>query len=144
VTWPGAKMIFISYSWSDSSVVRSVHQNLRGSGHNVWIDFDSLDLSQPLEDQLRRAVYSASHFILIDSRRARSSRWVQREVEWAAHAGVPMVGLDVGRWEHLMRPNSKMHLTGWPAGDPERWVARACPVTRIMNQAGSPDPRQRW
>jgi hypothetical protein len=83
-------MIFISYSWADSKLVRLIHEDLRAAGQAVWIDYQNLDLTQALEPQIQGALNSASCVLLIESRSANRSHWVQREIAWATAARLPL------------------------------------------------------
>lgn len=84
-------MIFISYSWVDSPVVRSLYKELRAFDQKVWIDYRDLNLTRAIEPQIRRALSSASYVLLIDSTHARRSHWVQFELACAAKANVPLL-----------------------------------------------------
>lgn len=76
-------MIFISYSWSDSTFARHLATLLKVCGHQVWVDYKYLNLAQPLEPQLVQAIWMANTFLLIDSPNARNSKWVQFELTLA-------------------------------------------------------------
>ena len=104
-------MIFISYSWRDSHLARLMERRLSEAGKRVWIDYRFLDLSHPLESQIRSAVEAASQLLIIDSSHARASSWVQFELSWALHTGVPLVGLHVRQQELNGRPNWTFHPT---------------------------------
>jgi hypothetical protein len=82
-------MIFISYSWEDSVFVRSLANHLRAKGHNIWVDYDQLDLSVPLGPQLVRAISVAKVFFLVDSPAARDSKWVRLELSIARGCNKP-------------------------------------------------------
>jgi hypothetical protein len=73
-------VIFISYSWADAPLARSVANLLIEQGHQVWIDYQNLNLTKPLAPQLAQAIWTADLFLFIDSSYARSSRWVQFEL----------------------------------------------------------------
>lgn len=73
-------MIFISYSWVDLMFARSIARLLKEEGHQVWIDYKSLNLDEPLAPQIALAIRTADVFIFISSPHAYSSRWVQFEL----------------------------------------------------------------
>lgn len=87
--------VFISYSWSDAAFAQRVRSMVQAAGFRPWIDFERLDLEQPLEPQLSRAISSTDWIIFLDSPRARSSRWVQLELELANQMRKPIVLLPI-------------------------------------------------
>src|SRR6516165_10791619 len=86
-------MIFISYSWHDSHVARLMERCLSEVGRAVWIDYRFLDLTRPLEPQIRNAVGAASQLLVIDSHHARKSPGVQFELSLGLRTQVGLVGL---------------------------------------------------
>jgi len=90
-------MIFISYSWADASAfARIVHSRLMLSGHDVWIDYERLNLRLDLKRQLEQAVCSARLVLFLDSANARNSEWVNFELGCASGACVPVTSLRLG------------------------------------------------
>ncbi|WP_420444712.1 toll/interleukin-1 receptor domain-containing protein [Candidatus Poriferisodalis sp.] len=87
--------IFISYSWADATFAQCVRNMVQAAGLRPWIDFERLDLEQPLEPQLSRAISSTDWMILLDSSSARSSQWVQLELELANQMKKPIVQLPI-------------------------------------------------
>lgn len=73
-------MIFISYSWKDSVFARNIARQLSEQGHQVWIDYQNLNLAEPLAPQLASAIRAADLFLIINSPHARLSHWVQFEL----------------------------------------------------------------
>ena len=86
-------MIFISYSWVDSMFAQRIANFLNEQGHQVWIDYQNLDLDEPLEPQLALAIGAADVFLFISSPHAYSSRWVQLELclAKACHKSIQVV-----------------------------------------------------
>ena len=72
--------IFISYSWSDSTQAQRIAESLVRQGYWVWIDYQNLNLKQPLAPQLARAIWQTDLFLCVDSSHSRSSPWVQFEL----------------------------------------------------------------
>ena len=89
--------VFISYSWSDAAFAQRVRSMVQAAGFQPWIDFERLDLERPLEPQLSRAISSTDWIIFLDSPHARSSRWVQLELELANQMRKPIVPLPIRR-----------------------------------------------
>lgn len=73
-------MIFISYSWADSVFARNIARQLNEQGHQVWIDYQNLNLAEPLAPQLASAIRAADLVLVIRSPRTWLSRWVQFEL----------------------------------------------------------------
>ncbi len=76
-------IIFVSYSWSDSVFVRNLANHLSKRGHQIWIDYQNLDLTEPLVPQLAVAIKSADLFLVVKSSHASLSPWVQLELSLA-------------------------------------------------------------
>lgn len=92
-------MIFISYTWADAPVARTIHSNLSSSGQDTWIDYERLDLGSCIESQLREAICSAKTVLLLDSPRARLSKWIRFELACAQWARTPVICLPVPLYE---------------------------------------------
>jgi hypothetical protein len=74
--------IFVSHSHNDITEVRLVRDALEAKGHNPLLFFlKCLDDNSELDDLIRREIEARNFFLLCDSPNARSSRWVQKEVE---------------------------------------------------------------
>jgi hypothetical protein len=58
---------------------RRIANLLCEQGHQVWIDYQNLDLYEPLEPQLELAIRAADVFLLINSPHSCLSHWVQFE-----------------------------------------------------------------
>lgn len=73
-------MIFVSYSWADSAFARNIVRQLSEQGHQVWIDYQNLNLDEALAPQLALAIRAADIVLVISSPSAWLSRWVQFEL----------------------------------------------------------------
>jgi hypothetical protein len=84
---PGA-WIFVSHSHHDIKEVRRVRDYLEAKGHNPLLFFlKSLNDHSELDDLIRREIKARNFFLLCDSPNAKSSRWVQNEVEFIKSIG---------------------------------------------------------
>lgn len=75
--------IFLSHSHKDLDKVRHIRDELERKGHNPLIFFLKCleDDGSELPDLLRREIGARTWFVLCDSPHARSSKWVQEEVQ---------------------------------------------------------------
>ncbi|WP_410510524.1 toll/interleukin-1 receptor domain-containing protein [Nodosilinea sp. E11] len=73
-------MIFISYSWADSVFARHIARQLSEQGHQVWIDYQNLNLTEPLAPQIASAIRAANLVLVVSSPHTWLSRWVQFEL----------------------------------------------------------------
>jgi TIR domain len=86
-------MIFLSYSRKDLRFAEALIHFLRLHQEEVWVDLERLDLLLPLEPQLQSAIRSSNAFLLLRSRSALESKWVQFELSEALERGVPVFHL---------------------------------------------------
>lgn len=110
-------MIFICYSWADAEIVHYLKRKLTYMGCDAWIDFEHLDLDDPLEDQIRQALHESSCVLLLDSPNSRNSEWVRRELAWAQGAGIDIVSWPI--------KNAKERLEGASYALPDQQMAAA-------------------
>ena len=76
---------FISYSWVDAPVVKSITEQLRSDGYVLWVDREHLDLNGNLRKQIEEGICSSDYFVLIYSSESvlQKSTWVEFEIETA-------------------------------------------------------------
>jgi len=78
---PKAKpKIFISHAWEDKELVRQLEKVLRAAGAEVWVDHAELRGGQNLPKRISNALEWCNTLLLIWSKAAADSRWV--ELEW--------------------------------------------------------------
>jgi hypothetical protein len=74
--------VFLSHSHEDLDKVGRIRNALEGKGHNPLMFFlKCLNDDSELDDLIRREIEARTWFILCDSPNAKTSRWVQEEVE---------------------------------------------------------------
>jgi len=83
--------VFLSYSSRNELLARSLFENLQSEARaEVWFaparagEAPGLQEEREIEDWLERAVNSCRVFVLLLTRASASSRWVEREIAWAA------------------------------------------------------------
>jgi len=80
---PEGAWIFVSHSHRDLEEVRRVRNALEAKGHNPLLFFlRCLDDNAELDDLIKREIEARTWFLLCDSPNARSSKWVQMELEY--------------------------------------------------------------
>jgi hypothetical protein len=72
--------IFISHSSHDSELADAICGDLRCAGYEPWIDSQSLRAGNPIVTTIDAAITKCQHFVVILSKKAIESRWVEEEV----------------------------------------------------------------
>lgn len=76
--------IFLSYSHSDgSAVAEHLFVRLQGAGYEVWKDDHSLTLGAHFAKEIPEKITEQDHFLVLLSKSALDSDWVQEEIETA-------------------------------------------------------------
>lgn len=79
--------VFISYAREDSKVAESIAEKLRLVGLSVFVDREVLVTGENFADAIQSEIASARLVVLLLSRNARRSRWVQQELIAALEGG---------------------------------------------------------
>jgi len=88
-------MIFISHASSDQRIALEVRRQLESMGHDCWIDVGRFPIGERFVAEIGQGLRSSSTALLIDSKAARSSYWVRREIMAAVRLH------NQGRMRHL-------------------------------------------
>lgn len=80
---------FLSFSSKNVLLARRIFEDLkRDAKVEVWFDLDqegeSPEHNKRIERWLREAVYNSQGFVLLWTKAAKESRWVQKEILWAS------------------------------------------------------------
>ena len=76
--------VFMSYSRRDKDVMWRVVKFLRNQGINVWVDNEKLIPGTPIwEEEIEKAIKSASVIVVVMSPDSKNSEWVRREISLA-------------------------------------------------------------
>ncbi len=78
--------VFISYSRKDQSTARSLANDLRRHGFDVWMD-DRIDYGEQWLNVIFEAIRQSSALVVIMSPDAEASKWVQKEHLYAEKVG---------------------------------------------------------
>ena len=82
MTDPGG-YIFISHSHTDNDFAHSLNQGLRAAGFQTWFDVDDIDPAQKWAQVIERAIENCGALLVVMSRGARASEWVENEILFA-------------------------------------------------------------
>jgi hypothetical protein len=82
-------VIFLSYSWKDSTFAHQLGNSLVANGHEVWIDYRKIHSDESLMEQIQAGIRESKLFLLVESSHASSSDWVRWECRLAAQHGIP-------------------------------------------------------
>lgn len=77
------KQLFLSYATADREMARSIAEELRRHGLQVWFDEYELKVGDSLAEKIRDAISSSDYLIVLLSHHSVKSRWVRRELEAA-------------------------------------------------------------
>lgn len=76
--------VFVSHSHHDNEYVSAFVRVLRAEGAEIWYDEEDMPAAHIL-NEIQRELRMRQVFIVILSKAALSSEWVQQECEWAHH-----------------------------------------------------------
>jgi hypothetical protein len=79
--------IFISYSAADQQVAHHIAELLQLSGHDVFFDSSALVTGERITDCLVRELEAANVVVVLLSRNAARSKWVESELAHALRMG---------------------------------------------------------
>lgn len=79
--------IFISHSTRDNTFTRFLADSLTLVGFDVWVDFDDIVSGDRWVQTIQKAVEDCESIIVVMSRAARDSEWVEREALLAMDLG---------------------------------------------------------
>jgi hypothetical protein len=82
--------IFISHSTKDNPFTTYLAEQLRTAGFNVWVDVDSIPAASTWLREIEKAVTDCAAVIVVLSKVARESEWVERETLLAMDLGKPL------------------------------------------------------
>jgi len=78
--------VFISYSHSDEDIVVKIESALKNEGTRIWRDKQDIPAGDSISYAITEAIRSLPIFLLVVTRNALKSRWVQREIDLAVNS----------------------------------------------------------
>lgn len=75
--------VFICHCLDDTQTVCRLQESLSARGFEVRVDKRVIRSGDPLGPEIRAAIEAADVFLLVVSKNANSSEWVQRETQYA-------------------------------------------------------------
>jgi hypothetical protein len=82
--------VFISHSSRDNDITRTIAEQLQQAGLRVWVDFHTLRSGDRWVREIQTGVERAAAVLVIMSRAARESEWVERETLLALDLRLPL------------------------------------------------------
>ncbi|NBQ68786.1 MAG: toll/interleukin-1 receptor domain-containing protein [Nitrosomonadaceae bacterium] len=79
----GNLSVFLSHSSKDRSIVERVSEELRNMGLTPWLDDQQIVAGEQIPRKLSAALADSDYFLIFWSANAKSSRWVQLEIDAA-------------------------------------------------------------
>lgn len=76
------KIVFISYSWKDSSVAERVRESIPDP-FEVWIDKDQIRPGDSISTAIQEGLSGSDYYVILISENATSSSWVKAEIALA-------------------------------------------------------------
>lgn len=74
--------VFISHRSSDSKLAERLAHDVRGAGHDVWIDLWNLTVGDQLVERISQGLTGANYLVLCYSADGVESPWIS--AEWAS------------------------------------------------------------
>ncbi len=75
--------VFISYARADAAFAQRLMDDLRAAGHACWIDTSEIKGGEQWAINIADAINHSSALVVIVTRQALQSEWVQKEILWA-------------------------------------------------------------
>lgn len=82
--------IFVSHTTADNEFARFLADQLTDAGFDVWVDFDSIKSGDRWVRSIQDAVEDCGAMVVVMSRAARDSEWVEREALLAMDLKKPL------------------------------------------------------
>lgn len=85
--------VFVSYHRSDVGYVDRLVTHLEAAGVEVWIDRGDIQPGARYRRVIEQAINDCDAFLIVLSPRAKTSDWVENELDWAEQQGKPIYSL---------------------------------------------------
>ncbi len=83
--------VFLSYSHTDAEFAHRLIDDLRAAGHACWIDTSSLKGGDEWITTIAEGILNSYCVVVVATRAALLSRWVQDEIVWARKKNKPLI-----------------------------------------------------
>ncbi len=85
--------VFVSYSHNDSEFAKKLIADLQRAGHAVWIDVSTLKGGDVWIRAIAEGIINSYAFVVIATKPALESPWVQDEITWAKQRSKRMISV---------------------------------------------------
>ena len=99
--------VFISHSSEDNEFVRQLAHDLREDGISVWLDLDEIDDGERWLREIQKGIEVSAAMLVVMSRNARESEWVERETLYALQLRKPIF---IAQTENIPLPLQLVNL----------------------------------
>ena len=87
---PAKPYVFISHSSDDNEQTAEIAGYLQQADIDVWVDLENLQDGMEWLQEIQKGLDNASATVVVMSRNARSSKWVERETLLTLNLGLPL------------------------------------------------------
>jgi hypothetical protein len=90
IKMPDKPYIFISHSTKDNEFTHNLAEQLRQAGFNTWVDVESIPEGSTWAREIEKGVEECQSLVVVMSKNARESEWVEREILLAMQLKKPV------------------------------------------------------
>jgi TIR domain-containing protein len=102
--------VFVSHSHADKSIARRIVRFLVAYGVDAWLDERELRIGSRLDDAICAAIHESDTVVVVGTRSAAESVWVEREVSLAVNSIPPIPVVPVYVEDVTAHPSFARHL----------------------------------
>jgi serine/threonine kinase PknH len=129
---------FISYSRPDAGSVRAIGQDLKSSGHQVWLD-QELSGGAQWWRMILQQIRSSDVFIFALSQNWVRSKPCQQEYAYAKALGIPLLPVQVGPVENIRTSSiGQIQLVDYRQGSKEAFISLLNAVENLSKIGWTP------
>ena len=107
----GHVRLFLSHSAAHKAFAAEVAARLLPLGISAFVAHDSMQVTQPWQEQIERALRTAHAFTVLLHPEAKDSEWCQQEIGWALGRDLPFFVIRIG-----VDPGGFPGRDQWPSG----------------------------
>jgi flagellar biosynthesis GTPase FlhF len=83
--------VFISHAGLDNEIVKQIVSTFEKHNIEYWVDYEQLEIGERLYRKINKGLQDSSHFLLVWTRNAEPSPWVEAEISAAKELGDRLV-----------------------------------------------------
>jgi hypothetical protein len=116
------RQVFISYSLSDADWVSHVRDQIVGAGLTAYLAVHDMQPGRDVVDKIQKAIDASAAVIVVLTKNATASTWVQQEIGYASRGGklvVPLVSPSVAATPEVLGMLNGVEYVQFDPDDPE-------------------------